>query len=143
VVNDLLERLAPSRFPRNAWLALPLGRARCLLIGRLDDARRLDSHVVEVVPAQLCNVADALHLFGDRAAHPDRSTHRAARRTAGRHWRSPSRVPYARSSPTATSATASSTGARASASRRESTAARRRYREMAQAQVEMKELDRR
>ena len=48
-----------------------LGRA-CLLLGRLDEARRLGDRAVESSPRQLGFVAHALHLLGDIATHPDR-----------------------------------------------------------------------
>jgi hypothetical protein len=48
-----------------------LGRA-CLLLGRLDEARNLGHRAVEVNRAQPGFAADALHLLGDIATHPDR-----------------------------------------------------------------------
>ncbi len=48
-----------------------LGRA-CLVLGRLDEARRLADCVVESLPSQPGNAAHALHLLGDIATHPDR-----------------------------------------------------------------------
>ncbi len=48
-----------------------LGRA-CLLLGRLDEARRLGDRAVESSPRQLGFAAHALHLLGDIATHPDR-----------------------------------------------------------------------
>jgi len=43
-----------------------------LLLGRLDDARRLGNRVVEFYVPQPGNVAHALYLLGDVASHPDR-----------------------------------------------------------------------
>ena len=48
-----------------------LGRA-CLLLGRLDEARRLADRAVESSPRQPGFAAQALHLLGDIASHPDR-----------------------------------------------------------------------
>jgi hypothetical protein len=48
-----------------------LGRA-CLLLGRLDEARRLGDRVVESSARQPGFAAHALHLLGDIATHPDR-----------------------------------------------------------------------
>jgi tetratricopeptide (TPR) repeat protein len=49
----------------------PLGQA-CLLLGRLDEARRLGERAVEWSRSQPCYAAEALHLLGDVASHPDR-----------------------------------------------------------------------
>ena len=48
-----------------------LGRA-CLLLGRLDQARRLGHYVVESFVSQPGDTAAALHLLGDVSSHPDR-----------------------------------------------------------------------
>ncbi len=48
-----------------------LGRA-ALLIGRLDEARRLGERALEYAPSHPGFAAHALHLLGDVAAHPDR-----------------------------------------------------------------------
>jgi tetratricopeptide (TPR) repeat protein len=48
-----------------------LGRA-CLLLGRLEEARRLGARAVESFSSQLGFAAHALHLLGDIATHPDR-----------------------------------------------------------------------
>jgi class 3 adenylate cyclase/tetratricopeptide (TPR) repeat protein len=48
-----------------------LGRA-CLLLGLLDEARRLAERAVESSPRQPAFAAHALHLLGDIATHPDR-----------------------------------------------------------------------
>ena len=79
---------------------------------------------------------------------PTGSTHKAARPTTARRWRSPSRAACARSSPTATSASASSTGAQASGEQAQEhlTTATTMYREMGmrfwleQAEAEMRQL---
>jgi len=47
-----------------------LGRA-CLLLGRLDEARRLAERAIESSTSQLGFAAHALHLLGDIATHPD------------------------------------------------------------------------
>jgi tetratricopeptide (TPR) repeat protein len=44
----------------------------CLLLGRLDEARRLGDRAVESSPHQPGDAAHALHLLGDIATHPDR-----------------------------------------------------------------------
>jgi tetratricopeptide (TPR) repeat protein len=48
-----------------------LGRA-CLLLGRLDEARRLGDCAVESSPRHPGFAAHALYLLGDIATHPDR-----------------------------------------------------------------------
>jgi class 3 adenylate cyclase/tetratricopeptide (TPR) repeat protein len=48
-----------------------LGRA-CLVLGRLDEARRLADLAVESSPGHQGFMAHALHLLGDIATHPDR-----------------------------------------------------------------------
>ena len=48
-----------------------LGRA-CLLLGRLDEARRLGDRAVESLGSQPGSAAHALHLLGDIATHSDR-----------------------------------------------------------------------
>ena len=53
------------------WAYHSLGRA-CLLLGRLDEARRLGDRAVESSPRQPGFAAHALHLLGDIATHPDR-----------------------------------------------------------------------
>jgi class 3 adenylate cyclase/tetratricopeptide (TPR) repeat protein len=54
----------------SGWMYEPLGRT-CLLLGRLDEARRLGDRVIEFLPGQLGSRAYALHLLGDIATHPD------------------------------------------------------------------------
>src|SRR5262245_11561714 len=48
-----------------------MGRA-CLLLGRLDEARRLGDLAIEYSPRHPGFAAHALHLLGDIATHPDR-----------------------------------------------------------------------
>jgi hypothetical protein len=48
------------------------GRRAALLLGRLDEARRLGDHVAGSSPRQPAFAALALHLLGDIATHPDR-----------------------------------------------------------------------
>jgi tetratricopeptide (TPR) repeat protein len=55
----------------NGWTYHCLGRA-CLLLGRLDEARRLADRAVESSPCHPGFAAHALHLLGDIATHPDR-----------------------------------------------------------------------
>jgi tetratricopeptide (TPR) repeat protein len=66
--EQLLERQAPSRIGPTYSA---LGRA-CLLLGRLDEARRLCARAVESAPGRPGFAAHALHLLGDIATHPDR-----------------------------------------------------------------------
>jgi class 3 adenylate cyclase/tetratricopeptide (TPR) repeat protein len=67
--EQLLELAAATGIEGLAYHAL--GRA-CLLLGRLDDARRLGDRVIEALPSQLGFVSQALHLLGDIATHPNR-----------------------------------------------------------------------
>jgi transcriptional regulator with AAA-type ATPase domain/tetratricopeptide (TPR) repeat protein len=55
----------------HGWAYHSLGRA-ALLLGRLDEARRLSGRAIESSPNQPGFVAHALHLLGDIATHPDR-----------------------------------------------------------------------
>ena len=70
--EQLVERLAArgAVFQRD-WNYHALGRA-CLLLGRLDEARRLAGRAVESLPPQPGPPAHAQHLLGDIASHPDR-----------------------------------------------------------------------
>jgi class 3 adenylate cyclase/tetratricopeptide (TPR) repeat protein len=68
-VEQLLERQAPRE--GHTWAYSALGRA-CLLLGRLDEARRLCARAVESAPGRPGFAAHALHLLGDIATHPDR-----------------------------------------------------------------------
>src|SRR2546426_3688209 len=56
---------------QHSWSCCSLGRA-CLLLGLLDEARRLADRAVESSPRQPGFAAHALHLLGDIATHPDR-----------------------------------------------------------------------
>jgi tetratricopeptide (TPR) repeat protein len=47
-----------------------LGRA-CLLLDRLDEARRLSDRAIELSPPRSGHEADTQHLLGDIATHPD------------------------------------------------------------------------
>ena len=70
--EQLLERQAARGVVHNlGWTYHALGRA-CLLLGRLDEARRLADRAVESSPRQPGFMAHALHLLGDIATHPDR-----------------------------------------------------------------------
>jgi tetratricopeptide (TPR) repeat protein len=71
--EQLLESQAASGIVFNrAGTSPALGRA-CLLLGRLDEARRLANRAVESSSQhQFGNIAHALHLLGDIATHPDR-----------------------------------------------------------------------
>ena len=70
--DELLERLAAGGHVSNlSWVCHSLGRA-CLLVGRLNEARRLGDRAVESSPRQPGLAAHALRLLGDIATHPDR-----------------------------------------------------------------------
>ncbi len=70
--EELLERLAAMGHVSNLASAYCwLGRA-CLLLGRLEEARRLGDRAVESSPRHPGLAAHALHLLGDIATHPDR-----------------------------------------------------------------------
>ncbi len=67
----LLERQAARGFiAYRSWDYHSLGRAG-LLLGRLDEAQRLADRAVESSPGQHGFAADARHLLGDIATHPD------------------------------------------------------------------------
>jgi class 3 adenylate cyclase/tetratricopeptide (TPR) repeat protein len=70
--EQLVQRLAAGGvvFLRD-WNYHALGRA-CLLLGRLDEARRLGDRAVEALPSQPGPAAHAQHLLGDVATQPDR-----------------------------------------------------------------------
>jgi class 3 adenylate cyclase/tetratricopeptide (TPR) repeat protein len=69
--EQLLERQAARGFVRErGWDYHSLGRT-CLLLGRLDDARRLGDRAVESSPGHHGFAAHAQHLLGDIATHPD------------------------------------------------------------------------
>ncbi len=70
--EQLLEReRAAGHGGHHGWAYHSLGRAD-LLLGRLDEARRMSGRAVESSPNQPGFVAHALHLLGDIATHPDR-----------------------------------------------------------------------
>jgi tetratricopeptide (TPR) repeat protein len=70
--EQLVERLAAREIViTRGWAYHALGRA-CLLLGRLDEARRLGDRAVESSPCQPGFAAYALHLLGNIATHPDR-----------------------------------------------------------------------
>ncbi len=70
--EQLLERLAARGIVgQRAWAYHSLGRA-ALLLGRLDEARRLGDRAVESSPSHPGYAAHALHLLGDIATDPDR-----------------------------------------------------------------------
>jgi tetratricopeptide (TPR) repeat protein len=70
--EELVERQAASGIVSYlGWAYHALGRAN-LLLGRLEEARRLGDRAVECSPHQPGFAAHALHLLGNVAAHPDR-----------------------------------------------------------------------
>ena len=70
--EQLLDRQVTSGIVSfRGWAYHSLGRA-CLRLGRLDEARRLGDRAVEFSPSHPGYAADALHLLGDIATHPDR-----------------------------------------------------------------------
>jgi len=70
--EQLVEREAAKGIAgRLGWAYHSLGRA-CLLLDRLDEARRLGDRALEASPSQPGYAAHALHLLGDIAIHPDR-----------------------------------------------------------------------
>ena len=70
--EQLLERQAARGIVgHRGWAYDAVGRA-CLLLGRLDEARRLGDRAVESSRRQPGFAAHALHLLGDIATHPDR-----------------------------------------------------------------------
>jgi class 3 adenylate cyclase/tetratricopeptide (TPR) repeat protein len=70
--EQLGERLAASGVVgHRGWADQSLGRT-CLLLGRLDEARRLGERAIESSPGHAGFAAHAFHLLGDIATHPDR-----------------------------------------------------------------------
>jgi class 3 adenylate cyclase/tetratricopeptide (TPR) repeat protein len=70
--EELLERQAAREIVQHrSWAYGALGRA-CLLLSRLDEARRLGYRSVETSQRHPGFTAHALHLLGDIASHPDR-----------------------------------------------------------------------
>jgi DNA-binding NtrC family response regulator/tetratricopeptide (TPR) repeat protein len=69
--EELLEHhAARGILSGRSWVYHSLGRA-CLLLGRLDEARRLAERAVETAPSQRGFTAHALWLLGETASHPD------------------------------------------------------------------------
>ena len=69
--EQILERLATMGVVgHRGWAYYSLGRA-CLLLGRLEDARRFGGRAVESSPRQPGFLAHALHLLGDLATQAD------------------------------------------------------------------------
>jgi tetratricopeptide (TPR) repeat protein len=69
--EELLEQhAARGIFGFRGWAYHALGRA-CLLLGRLDEARRLGDRAIESSQRYPGFAAHALHLLGDIATHPD------------------------------------------------------------------------
>jgi tetratricopeptide (TPR) repeat protein len=69
--EQLLERQAAQGIVgHRGWAYHALGRA-CLLLGQVDEARRLACRSVESSQLQPGFAAHALHLLGDIATHPD------------------------------------------------------------------------
>jgi tetratricopeptide (TPR) repeat protein len=70
--EGLVEPQARRGFVGNlGWVYYALGRAS-LILGRLDEARRLGQRALELSPRHPGFAAQALHLLGDAASHPDR-----------------------------------------------------------------------
>jgi len=70
--EQLLEReVASGIVGTRGWNYYSLGRT-CLLLGRLDEARRLADRAVEYSPRHPGFAAHAQHLLGEIATHPDR-----------------------------------------------------------------------
>jgi tetratricopeptide (TPR) repeat protein len=70
--QQLVERQALSGYVHApGWLYAYLGRA-ALVLGRLDEARRLGNRAIEFLPREAGFAAHAQHLLGDIAAHRDR-----------------------------------------------------------------------
>jgi tetratricopeptide (TPR) repeat protein len=70
--EQLGERLAASGVVgHRGWADQSLGRT-CLLLGRLDEARRLGERAIESSAGHVGFAAHAFHLLGDIATHPDR-----------------------------------------------------------------------
>jgi tetratricopeptide (TPR) repeat protein len=69
--EQLLEdRAARGLFGYHGWAYHSLGRA-CLLLGPIDEARRLADRAVESSPGHHGFAAHARHLLGDIATHPE------------------------------------------------------------------------
>ena len=70
--EELLERQTARGIVGHRGWAYDAVSRTCLLLGRLDDARRLGDCSVESSQHQPGFAAHALHLLGDIAIHPDR-----------------------------------------------------------------------
>ena len=68
--EQLLEGQSARGRVGNGWACYSLGRA-CLLLGRLDEARRLGHSAVDSASGRIDFLPDALQLLGDIATHPD------------------------------------------------------------------------
>ncbi len=68
--EQLLEGQSARGRVGNGWAVYSLGRA-CLLVGRLDEARRLAHRAVDAASGRIDFLPDALQLLGDIATHPD------------------------------------------------------------------------
>ena len=68
--EQLLEGQSARGRVGNGWACYSLGRA-CLLLGRLDEARRFGRGAVDSASGRIDFVPDALQLLGDIASHPD------------------------------------------------------------------------
>jgi len=81
--EQLIERqVATGIVAHRSWAYHAVARA-CLLLGRLDDARRLGDRAIDSSQRQPGFAAHAQCLLGDIAAHPDRS----AAETSAAHYR--------------------------------------------------------
>jgi class 3 adenylate cyclase/tetratricopeptide (TPR) repeat protein len=67
----LEDQTARGLLAHRGWDYHSMGRA-CLLLCRLDEARRLADRALELSPSHPGYAAHALHLLGDIATHPDR-----------------------------------------------------------------------
>jgi DNA-binding SARP family transcriptional activator/tetratricopeptide (TPR) repeat protein len=68
--EQLLEGQSARGRVGNGWACYSLGRA-CLLLGRVDEARRLGQRAVDFASGRIDFVPNALQLLGDIATHPD------------------------------------------------------------------------
>jgi hypothetical protein len=68
--EQLLEGQSARGRVGNGWARYSLGRAS-LVLGRLDEARRLGHCAVDSASGRTDFVPDALHLLGDIATHPE------------------------------------------------------------------------
>jgi tetratricopeptide (TPR) repeat protein len=113
--EQLIERqaaMAVAAFRASTYQILA---CTCLLLGQIDNARRLGDRAAESTPSHPGHAASVLHLLGDIATHLSNSRPSAERRTIARRWPSPSHAGCGRSWRIATSVSASSSGGPASA----------------------------